>query len=62
MTNTAQTYKDRKGNQWLLVANTPAGVYGWFRPVEHPNDGWHDKHCKIASMRAALAAATNGSK
>jgi hypothetical protein len=50
-TETAMTtYKDRKGRLWILVATTAAGIYGWFRPVEHADDGYYDKNMKIADM------------
>jgi hypothetical protein len=50
-------YTDAKGRRWLLVGTTLAGVYGWFRPVKHADDGYYDKSFKIAYMRAALAKA-----
>jgi hypothetical protein len=45
-------YEDRNGRQWLLVAETRAGVYAWFRPIEHATDGLYDQSFKLSAMMA----------
>jgi hypothetical protein len=46
-------YLDRHGHRWLLVANTRSGVYGWFRPEAHADDGYYDRSFRIDRMRLA---------
>ena len=46
-----QIYVDKKGRKWFRVAETRAGVFAWFRPIEHPDDGYYDKSFKVAAMQ-----------
>jgi len=46
----AATYKDSRGQLWLLVATTKAGIYAWFRPIAHADDGSYDKSLAVASL------------
>ena len=41
---------DRKGCRWVLVSETRSGMYAWFRPVRHANDGHYDRNFRIADM------------
>ena len=43
-------YKDKRGRKWLRVAETRSGIFAWFRPIQHVNDGYYDKSFKIADM------------
>lgn len=44
-------YMDRKGRMWLLVAHTAGGIYAWFRPMQHADDGFYDKNFKLSAMQ-----------
>ena len=46
-------YLDSHGNRWLLIASTRAGIYAWFRPEAHADDGSYDRSFKLAKMRVA---------
>jgi hypothetical protein len=54
-------YEDRSGRQWLLVSETSAGIYAWFRPIEHATDGYYDRHFKLSAMKAAENEMSGGS-
>lgn len=45
-------YFNNNGRRFILVAVTRSGVYAWFRPIEHAEDGFYDVNMKIADMRA----------
>ncbi len=46
-------YLDKRGRQWVRVAETRAGVYAWFRPLAHADDGSYDRSFKLSEMRVA---------
>jgi hypothetical protein len=50
-TQTRTEWTDRRGRRWLRVGETRSGVYAWFRPVKHADDGSYDTALKIAELR-----------
>lgn len=46
-------YLDANGLVWLLVAETRAGKYGWFRPVEQADNVHADQNFPMTAMRNA---------
>ena len=48
-------YLDKRGRKWVRVADTRGGVYAWFRPLAHADDGSYDRCLKVAELTSSAS-------